>query len=103
MTDTTTYEESLGEVIAGFDTEMAKGRTRLAAESAYAVAVRADAAGEADVASDYAKKALELLASLPSETIEQVTSTRVSVGGVSIPDLLHDDVVRSRLGHLIKA
>lgn len=53
------------------------------------------------IASEYARKAVALLESLPSATIDQVTSTRTTVGGVLIPELVHGDVVRSRFGYLM--
>lgn len=103
MTDAATFEESLDELIDEFDADVAKGRKRQAAETAYAIALRAEGDWNMSVASEYARKALALLESLPSETIDQVTSTRIKVGGVLIPELLHGDVVRSRLGYLMVA
>jgi hypothetical protein len=39
---------------------------------------------------------------LPSDTVAQVSSTRMSVGGVELPTLLHSDVVRVRLADLLR-
>lgn len=103
MTDATRTDESLDDLVADFDAGLAKGDKHYAAETAYAIALRAEGEWNVSLASDYARKALRLLESLPSETIEQVTSNRLSVGGVPIPELLHDDVVRARLGYLIVA
>jgi hypothetical protein len=49
----------------------------------------------------WATHAIELLDELPSETVDQVASTRMSVGGVPLPELLHSGVVRERLGDVL--
>jgi hypothetical protein len=91
----------LQEVIADFEHELAHGHRREAAELAYAIAVRTQAEGRVRDAAEYGKKCLALLEELPSKTINEVASTRTKVGGVLIPELLHDGVVRARLGHLV--
>lgn len=103
MSDARTFEDSIDDLIADFDAGLARDDKHYAAETAYAIALRAEGDWNVSLASEYARKALRLLESLPSETIDQVTSTRLSVGGVPIPELLHDDVVRARLGYLIVA
>lgn len=75
---------------------------RAAAEIAYALAFRyrnEDIGGKRrfDVAKSWALQAIDILTSLPSETIAQVMSIHTCVGGVPIPDLLHAGVVRERL------
>jgi hypothetical protein len=90
---------------AAFDIELTTD-PRAAAETAYALAFRyrnQDVAGERrfDLAKQWATRAIELLDSLPSDTVDQVLSTRQSVGGVPIPDLLHSGVVRERLGDIL--
>lgn len=79
---------------------------RAAAETAYALAFRyrnEDIGGrrDFDAAKDWAVRAIELLDTLPSDTVADVASTRQSVGGVTIPDLLHSGVVRERLGDVL--
>jgi hypothetical protein len=79
---------------------------RAAAETAYALAFRyrdQDVGGcrRFDIAKIWAVRAIELLDSLPSTTIDQVASSRASVGGVSIPELLHSGVVTARLGDVL--
>lgn len=49
----------------------------------------------------WARRAIEVLESLPSHTIDQVVSSRTSVGGVPVPDLLHSGVVRERLSDVL--
>ncbi|MGH3461218.1 MAG: hypothetical protein ACRDP9_07035 [Kribbellaceae bacterium] len=91
----------LDDVIADFDQMLSCGRKREAAELAYAIAVRLQAEGRVRDASHYGRACLALYDELPTSTIEQCTPTRLTVAGVPLPDYLHDDVVRSRLGHLL--
>lgn len=91
----------LDDVIAEFEQMMSRHRKREAGELAYAIAVRLQAEGRVREASEYGRKCLALFEELPSSTLDEVTSTRPNVAGVNLPDYLHDDVVRSRLGHLL--
>lgn len=96
---------SLDELQVAFSHEIGVNK-RAAAETAYALAVRyrnedVDGARRFDVAKIWATRAIKLLDELPSETLEQVASTRVSVGGVALPGLLHSGVVRERLNDLL--
>jgi hypothetical protein len=91
----------LAEVIAEFEREREAGHAREAAELAYAVAMRTQAEGRAQDASIYARQCVALLKELPDATIDQVTSTRMKAGGVNLPELLHEGVVKARLGHLL--
>jgi hypothetical protein len=95
---------SLEELQLKFNREIETNK-RAAAETAYALAFRyrnedVGAARRFDIALQWAVCAIELLDSLPSDTVEQVASGRVSVGGVDIPGLLHAGVVRGRLNDL---
>lgn len=76
---------------------------RAAAEYAYALAVRLREAGELDEARRYAGECLTLAESLPSNTIDDVASSRLSIGGVPMPERFHDGVVRVRLADLLSA
>ncbi|WP_144065546.1 hypothetical protein [Lentzea albidocapillata] len=96
---------SLEELESAFVRESAEGN-RSAAEIAYALSFRyrnEDVAGERrfDLARAWAIRAIELLDSLPSETLEQVASTTPEIGGVAIPELLHAGVVRERLADVL--
>lgn len=93
---------SISEVLSEYEREAGAGNTRGAAELAYALAVRLQGAGRVREAAVYGKKCLELIESLPSDTLDDVASTRLSVGGVELPEYFHDGVVRSRLGHLLE-
>jgi hypothetical protein len=89
------------EVIADFDESVRRGERREATQFAYAIAMRLQAEGRIREAVVYARRCLELVRSMPGATIEDVTSTQTKVGGVYLPELLHEGVVRARLGHLI--
>lgn len=96
---------SVEELRAAFDHEVATDK-RAAAETAYALAFRyrnEDVGGSRrfDLAKDWAARAVELLDSLPSDTLDQVASTRASVGGIPLPGLLHSGVVRERLADVL--
>ncbi|KWX02565.1 hypothetical protein LI90_3608 [Carbonactinospora thermoautotrophica] len=71
-----------------------------AAETAYALAARTKGKDPATGA-EWARKAIELLEQFPSDTLEQVATQRVSVGGVTLPDYLHADVVRERFSDVL--
>jgi hypothetical protein len=49
----------------------------------------------------YAKESLRYAKRLPSSSLDDVTSTRTSLGGVPMPEIFHDGVVRSRLSDLL--
>jgi len=96
---------SLAELQAAFEVEVVTNQ-RMAAETAYALAFRyrdEDVAGRRrfDLAKHWAVRAIDLLEDLPSSTVDDVASTRMSVGGVPIPELLHADVVRARLADVL--
>jgi hypothetical protein len=105
MANGTERASSLDELEAAFNAEMQTDR-RAAAETAYALAVRyrdedVSAKRRFDIAGEWARRAIDILEQLPSETVEQVASSRRSVGGVELPDLLHDGVVRARLADVL--
>jgi hypothetical protein len=90
---------------AQYDQELPRD-PRAAAETAYALAFRYrdhDIDGERrfDLAGEWALRAIALLDSLPSDSIDDLVSTRPTVGGVPIPELLHAQVVRERLGDVL--
>lgn len=96
---------SLAELEAAFAQEARTDR-RAAAETAYALAFRyrdEDVEGRRrfDLAKVWAERAVELLDALPSERLSDVASTRMSVGGVPLPELLHGGVARERLADVL--
>lgn len=96
---------SLQDLRTAFEHEVTADK-RAAAETAYALAFRyrnQDVEGERrfDLAKTWATRAVELLDSLPSENLDQIASTRASVGGVDLPGLLHAGVVRERLADVL--
>jgi hypothetical protein len=96
---------SLEYLTAQYDHEVAAD-PRAAAETAYALAFHyrdrdIDGGRRFDLAKLWAQRAIGLLDDLPADTVADVASTRQSVGGVPIPDLLHGGVVRERLGDVL--
>lgn len=85
-----------------YEEERFYGDDRAAAEYAYVLAVRLRDAGQTIEARKYARDCLRLTESLPARTLEDVASTRATLGGVPIPERFHDDVVRARLGDLLE-
>jgi hypothetical protein len=84
---------TVDELAAAFERELTTNK-RAAAETAYALALRyrnEDVGGRRrfDLAKEWAARSVKLLDKLPSETVDQVASTRQYVGGVPIPELLH--------------
>lgn len=88
---------SAEELESVFQQELSTNRWA-ATESAYALAVRHRDAGDWDKSREWVHQCLRLLEGFPSETEEQVATTRVSVGGVALPNYLHEGVVRARFG-----
>lgn len=96
---------SMQDLHAAFEREVTADK-RAAAETAYALAFRyrnhdVDGRRRFDLAKKWACRAIELLDELPSKTLDQVASTRASVGGIDLPDLLHAGVVRERLADVL--
>jgi hypothetical protein len=92
-------------LIAQYEREL-EADSRAAAETAYALAFRYrdhDVKGERrfDLAKLWALRAISLLDELPDDTVQDVASTRQTVGGVTIPGLLHAGVVKERLGDVL--
>ncbi|MFI1964034.1 hypothetical protein ACH429_07840 [Streptomyces pathocidini] len=71
-----------------------------ATETAYALAVRHRDLGDWPKSREWVQQCLRLLEGFPSDTEEQVATSRTSVGGVSIPTYLHSGVVQDRFGDL---
>jgi hypothetical protein len=79
---------------------------RAASETAYALAFRYrdhDVDGERrfDLAKRWALCAINLLDKLPADTLQDVVSTRQTIAGVPIPELLHGGVVEERLADVL--
>ncbi len=99
MTDQTRVA-SATELEATFQQELATDRWA-AAESAFALATRHKEDGNWDKSREWVKQCLQLLDGLPADTLDQVATTRTSIGGVSLPNYLHEGVVRERFGELV--
>jgi hypothetical protein len=94
---------SLSEVRKKYEDECFFQDDRAAAEYAYALAVRLREIGLVSEARRFAGECLEFAERLRSNTLDDVASTRASVGGVPLPEHFHDGVVRSRLADLLEA
>ncbi|MEV6629306.1 hypothetical protein AB0M54_00975 [Actinoplanes sp. NPDC051470] len=92
---------SLSEIRKQYDEELHFQDDRAAAEYAYALAVRLREVGLIGEARRFAAECLELAERLPAKTLDDVVSSRQSVGGVPLPDHFHDGVVRARLADLL--
>jgi hypothetical protein len=92
---------SLSEVRKQYEDECYFRDDRAAAECAYALAVRLREIGLLSEARRFAGECLELAERLPANTLDDVVSTKTSVGGVPLPEHFHDGVVRSRLADLL--
>lgn len=104
-TDSADNRASLDELQVEFSREVVTDK-RAAAETAYALAFRyrnedVNGSRRFDIAKIWAQRAIELLDRLPSDTLDQVSSTRSTVSGIPIPDLLHSGVVRERLADVL--
>lgn len=94
---------ALSEVRKRYEDECFFRDDRAAAEYAYALAVRLREIGLLSEARRFAGECLELAEQLPANTLDDVVSTKTSVGGVPLPEHFHDGVVRSRLADLLGA
>lgn len=94
---------ALNEVRKQYEDECHFQDDRAAAEYAYALAVRLREIGLLSEARRFAGECLELAERLPANTLDDVVSTRTTVGGVPLPEHFHDGVVRSRLADLLVA
>jgi hypothetical protein len=101
MDDAPPPRPPISELRRQYEEEVHFQDNRAAAEYAYALAVRLREAGELDEASRYARECLRLAEALPSATLDDVTTTQTTVGGVPMPERFHDDVVRARLADLL--
>ena len=99
----TQQRPSLSEVRKQYEDERFFQDDRAAAEYAYALAVRLREIGLLSEARRFAKECLELAERLPANTLDDVVSTKTSVGGVPLPEHFHDGVIRSRLVDLLEA
>ncbi|MEU9395953.1 hypothetical protein AB0D86_38875 [Streptomyces sp. NPDC048324] len=94
-----TRAASVQELESTFQQELATDRWA-AAESSYALASRYREEGDWEKSREWVKQCLQLLEGFPADTMEQVATRRMSVGGVALPNYLHEGVVRERFGEL---
>lgn len=92
---------ALSQLEATYNHELSTDRWA-AAETAYALAWRYRSI-DVEKAQAWAEAVLRLLAEFPTDTIEQVAPQRVQVGGVALPNLLHEGVVNERFADVFPA
>ncbi|MEW1550141.1 hypothetical protein [Streptomyces tsukubensis] len=97
MSDQRSRPASTAELEAVFRRELPADRWA-AAETAYALAVLHREQGDWAVSRTWVRQCLRLLDGFPDETEEQIATRRTAVGGVPLPGLLHEGVVRARFG-----
>ena len=68
------------------------------AEEFYAAAITSQRQRDVGRARAYAKEAIGLYEQLNIQTLEEAAPTRMRVNGVELPDIMHQDVVKQRLG-----
>ncbi|MGV9311167.1 hypothetical protein ACWDR0_03100 [Streptomyces sp. NPDC003691] len=95
--EVTSSAEVVEAMASAFRHELANDR-RAAAETAYALAVLHRDRGDWTASRVWVRECLDLLDACPAGTEEQVATRRTAVGGVLLPALLHDGVVRARFG-----
>ncbi|AJE87510.1 hypothetical protein SLNWT_7134 [Streptomyces albus] len=99
MTTETTRVASIPELDTIFQRELATDRWA-AAETAFALASRNRDAGDWEESRKWVKECLRLLEGFPADTEAQVATKRTSVGGVDLPNYLHEGVLTARFGQL---
>lgn len=77
--------------------ELKKSEPRQAAEVAYALARIYLQAGNNKMAVRYGKESIRLFDRCRMKTEEDCASRFVTLGGIALPDLIHQKVVRDRL------
>ncbi len=68
------------------------------AEESYAAAITWKREGNVGRARAFAIEAISLYEQLNIQTLEEAAPTRMRVNGVELPDIMHQDVVKERLG-----
>lgn len=74
---------------------------RDAGEYAYALAMLGKQSGDTELAIRYGKEAVALFDKCQMETLDDCAAHRVSLGGVVIPEFIHQGVVRKHLQPLL--
>jgi hypothetical protein len=90
-------------LIAEYEQATAETDDKRSARIAFAIASRigTEPGGTIEQAREWARTCLAIASRLPSATLDDVTSDEQYIGGVAIPDLFHDGVVRERLANLL--
>lgn len=79
-----------------------KDDKRNAAETAYAIAILSKEAGDLKKAKKYAENAISIFKELNIQGLEDAAARNNVIGGVVIPELIHENVVKDRLKDVLK-
>lgn len=90
------------QIVDEFEQAQASNDDRILAETAYALAVRAMDRGDFENAEHYAKASYAAAERLPSSSLDDVATTRISVGGVELPSYFHSGVIKARFSGLLR-
>lgn len=74
---------------------------RNAAEHAFALAILYQREGNTERAIHYGRESISLFGQCQMETLSDCSARNTTIGGVGIPDLIHEEVVRARLQPLV--
>jgi hypothetical protein len=67
---------------------------RTAAEYAFAIATLKRREGDREGVAGYARRAMEFFNSVPTGTLDDCAARNITIEGLVIPDLIHEDGVR---------
>jgi hypothetical protein len=91
----------IDDLVKRYEDEVYFSDERAAAKYAFALAIRFRDVGQFEEARQYARRSLHYAERAASNTLDDVTSDELSIGGVPMPERFHDGVVRSRLAGLL--
>jgi hypothetical protein len=77
--------------------EIRESEPRNAAEIAYVIAMIAKRKGDNKKATKFGKESVKLFDQLNLQTLDECAAVNTVINGVALPELIHSDVVRSRL------
>lgn len=86
----------VGDLVKEFE-KVRESNRRKAAEMAYVLAKLHLDAGELEKAAEYGRESIRLFDQCRMETLEDCAAQLVTLSGVALPSLIHQDVVRDRL------
>ena len=89
------------ELIREYDAAVLAEDHHRATEYAYALTMLYRWRADIQNAEKYARKCLDHAEAMSVDTLDDVTTSQLTIGGIDIPERLHDGVIRARFGHLL--